>query len=295
MTDTTLFALALERMDGVGRVTAGRLLDHFADYADLLRYPREQVLARIKGAPKAGALVARLFDRAAMEVLLKQAEQALAALHEKRVAVLTPRHEAWPGGLALLPRGSRPFLLYGYGHLAALARPLVAFLARPPISPERFEQAQALARHLLPHGVAPATGAAHGFDVVLQKLCHAGTTAHPSVLVTSAGMAKAPPPLRPTISATVRAGGLLLSPFPMEHGPYEHDDKERALVLAALARACAFFEPQPDTPEWHALAWAVEAGRPVFGVAAPHHPLPAPVHPLHSAVDFDWVLAATTA
>ncbi len=282
-------------MDGVGRVTAGRLLTHFATHDDLLRYPREQVLARIKGAPKAEALVAALFDREAMGALLAQAQRLLDGLRRQRVVVLTARDDAWPPGLADLPRSSRPTMLYSYGPLAALARPAVAFFARPPFSSEAFEQAQALVRHLLPHGIAPATGAAHGFDVVIHKLCYAGTTAHPSLLVAGAGMAKAPPPLRPTISATVRAGGLFLSPFPMEHGPYQHDDKERALVLAALAHACAFFEPQPKTPEWHALRWALEAGRPVFGIAATDHPLPAPVHPLRSPVDFDWVLAATEA
>jgi hypothetical protein len=108
-------------------------------------------------------------------------------------------------------------------------------------------------------------------------------------------MTRIPPPMRPVISATVKAGGLLLSPFAMDHGPFEHDDKERALVLAALAQTCVFFEPVPDTPEWRAMTWAVEAGRPVFGAAAEGHPLPAPVHPLHSEVDFDWVLAAVRA
>ena len=292
VSDTACFALALDAMDGVGRVTAGRLLTHFATYADLLRYPREQVLNRLKGAPRSKALVSTLFDQEAMAARLDEAAQTLAHLSTFRVMLVTLRDPAWPAGLNDLPRSSRPFLLYTYGHREVLARPLVAFFARPPISPVSFEEAQALVQHLLPNAVVPATGASHGFDIVVHKLCYAGQAGYSSLLVASAGMAKAPPPLRPTVSGAVKAGGLFVSPFAMNHGPFDHDDKERALVLAALAGACVFFEPEPHTPEWHALAWATEAGRPVFGIASPQHPLPEPVHLLQSEVDFDWVLAA---
>ncbi len=279
-------------MDGVGRVTAGRLLSHFASYDDLRRYPREQVLARIKGAPRSEALMTTLFDREAMGTLLEKAEQTMEGLRKQRVTLVTMRDAAWPAGLHDLPRGNRPFLLHAYGRLDVLRRPIVAVLARPPLTTASVEQAQVLVDHLVLHGMAPATGATHALDEAVHKLCYGGTTGYASLLVASAGMAKAPSSMRPTISAVVRAGGLFLSPFAMDHGPYEHDDKERALLLAALAQACVFFEPTPNTPEWHALTWAVETGRPVFGVAAPRHPLSERVHPLHSDVDVDWVLAA---
>ncbi len=104
LSDTTRFALALDAMDGVGRVTAGRLLSHFASYDDLLRYPREQVLARIKGAPRSKALVATLFDREAMGALLEKAEQTMEGLRKQRVTLVTMRDAAWPAGLHDLPR-----------------------------------------------------------------------------------------------------------------------------------------------------------------------------------------------
>ena len=292
MSDTTRFALALEALDGVGRVTAGRLLSHFASYDDLRRYPREQVLARIKGVPRSKALVATLFDREAMNVRLEKAEQTLAGLHKQQVALVTMRDPVWPVGLNDMPRGNRPFLLHAYGRLDVLRRPLVAVLARPPLTTASVKQAQVLVDHLVQHDAVPATGITHAFDEAVHKRCYAGTTGYASLLVASAGMAQVPSSMRPTISAVVHAGGLFLSSFAMDHGPYEHDDKERALLLAALARACVFFEPTPNTPEWHALTWAVETGRPVFGVAAPRHPLPERVHPLHSDVDLDWVLTA---
>ena len=292
MSESTRFALALDALDGVGRVTAGRLLRACPTYDALLRYPHEQILARIKGAPNAEALVVRLVDQDAMQPLFEKADATLARLAEKHVQVLSPGDSAWPARLQDLPRNQRPFLLYLFGHADVLDLPLVAFFARPPLSPASFEQAQALVRHLLPHGIAPATGAHPGFDVVIHKLSALNPTPSPSLLVAHCGLTKVPPPLRPTASAAVRAGGLLLSPFAMNHGPFDHDDRERALVLAALAAASVFVEPQPHTPAWHAMTWALDADRPVFGLAHPEHPLPDAVHPLQESIDFDWVLAA---
>lgn len=261
---TMLFALALEHLEGVGRVTAGRLLARFASLDDLRRYPREQVLVRIKGAPNAEALVARLFDDDAMLDAVTTAAAECEALAQRRVTLLTLRDDAWPARLADLPRGARPYRLFAYGDPAVLTRPSVAFFARPPLPTGPFEDAQTLVRGLLAEGLVPTTGAAHGFDVVVHRLAAGGEAPRPSMLVLPAGLARLAPPLRPAATAVAKAGGLLLSPFAMPHGPFDHDERERALVQAALADACVFVAPRPDAPEWSALEWAAGAGRPVF-------------------------------
>lgn len=288
--DPPAFALALQQMDGVGRVTAGRLLARCSTYEEVLDIPREQVLTRIRGVPNAQDIVHRLFDRPAMEERLREAASTLEALRERGVHLLTMHDEHWPHGANDLPHNRRPFILYAYGHRETLDRPLVGLLARPPLSESAFEQAEALVRHLLAQGLHPATGISNGFDVAVHRRSSAGR--HASVLLAPCGLARIDRSLRPTVSAAVRAGGLALSPFPMEHGPYDHDDRERALLLAALAQAVVFVEPRPDTPEEHALRWALEASRPVFGIASAERSLPESVHPLNDAVDADWVVAA---
>ncbi len=292
MTSSSLFALALAQIDGVGRVTAGRLLKHFADYDDLRRYPREQVLLRIKGAPNAETLVRRLCDTDTMRERLEAARDTAGQLEEQHVQLLTPRDADWPPGLSDLPRGERPFLLYAFGHREALQIPTAALFARPPLSNAPFEAAQALVRALLRRGLLPATGAAHGFDVVVHKL--AGGASAPSLLVANAGLSRVTRSVRPAASGAVRAGGLMLSPFPMRHGPFDHDDYHRALVLAALAGACIFVEPRPDTPEHRALAWALDAGRPTFGWPAPGSPLPDGAVSVESKADFDKIIASAS-
>jgi predicted Rossmann fold nucleotide-binding protein DprA/Smf involved in DNA uptake len=291
MSASAAFALALLRIDGVGRVTAQRLLAHFPSYDALRATPREQVLLRIKGAPRAADLVARLFDEGEMRPLLDQASETVRTLESRRLAVLTQHHAHWPSGLGALDLGDRPPVLYAYGDTDLLSRPSVSLFARPPLPGPAFEVAQDLVRSLVQHGLVVVGGAEHGFDVVVHKLC--ASAGAPSVLVTNAGMSRVAKSMRPVVSASVRAGGLLLSPFPAEHGPFPHDDADRALVMAALGRASAFFAPPPDSHEARALGWCIDHDRPTFGVAG-DAPLPERVHALDRPIDLDWVIAAAS-
>ncbi len=289
----TTFALALMGLDGVGRVTASRLLHHFGTLDTLRSYPREQVLSRLKGTPRAAELVERLVNPTAMQQPLAEAKAHLAELTRRRITLVTQGEADWPVALDALPRSERPVVLHLFGDPTVLSRPLAAFFAHPPLSPDAFEHAQALLLHLLENGIAPATGTATGFDIVMHKRATSGPAACPSLLVAPCGMARIASQMRPTVSLVAKAKGLLISPFPMQHGPFPHDDRERALVLAAVTDTAIFIEPKPDTANWAALHGLLEQGRSVFGIAAPEHPLPAPVHPLASATDFDWVVAST--
>ncbi|ARA92346.1 hypothetical protein AWN76_003605 [Rhodothermaceae bacterium RA] len=289
--DPLTFALALLSLDGVGRVTTRRLLDQFDGYEDLRRYPREQIRTRLRGVPGADRLVERLLDRTAMEEALSDARKTLEALQARRLTLLAPPSPGWPDGIDDLEGSDRPVLLYAYGHTAILQQPRVALLARPPLSEAAFETAQALVRHLLAAGVVPVTGTQTGFDVVIHKLSTLHDPPRPTLMVAPCGLARIVPSNRPMVSAAVRAGGLCLSSFPLHHGPFSHDDRERALLQAALAHAAVFVEPTADTPEAAALDWAHAHHRPVFGISA-SPPDDDRLHPLREPIDFDWVLAA---
>jgi predicted Rossmann fold nucleotide-binding protein DprA/Smf involved in DNA uptake len=288
------FALALLRLDGVGRVTAHRLLERFPSYEALRMHPREQVLVRLKGLPRAEQIVAMLFDERAMQAALRQAQDERDQLSERQIDVLAPGHPNWPSGLDRLAPSDRPVALFAFGTAALLTTQPTAFFARPPLPAAPFETAQTLARRLIAEGLPFTCGARPGFDVVLHKL--AAGAAHPSVLVARAGLAQIDAPARPSVAASVRAGGVLVSPFPIRHGPFEHDDNERALVQVALAGPSTFFAPGEDTPEARALSWALDHEQAVFGLAddtgaASDDALPSRVHRLARPVDLDWVIA----
>jgi len=257
---TSSFALALLSLDGVGRVTAHRLLERFPSAEAIREAPREQVLLRLKGVAHADAIVEAVCEPA-FDAAVETARQRLAALAERHIAVLTPGADAWPAGLDALPRAERPVVLYAFGDLNALAWPALAVLAGSPLDATPFEAAQDVARGVLARGRGLVVGAAHGVDLALQKLSLSAGL--PAVAVVGAGLAKLAPSMRPGATALTRAGGLLVSPFDMTHGPFEHDDRERALVQAALGRAVLAVAPPPESPEDRAAAWAADAERPL--------------------------------
>ncbi len=252
------FALALVALDGVGRVTAHRILERFPTLDALRATPREQVLLRLKGAPHAERTVAALFDDGWSGPALDAADAEIAALAGRGLSVLAPGADAWPAGLDDLDRSARPVTLLAYGPLGALARPLLAVLGASPVDPEAFEAAQALARQARARGASVVVGLTHGFDVALAKVSAGG-----AVAVAACGLARLSPSLRPAATQIVRSGGVLLSPFAMEHGPFAHDAREAALVQAAMARAVVAAGVENDSPEARAAAWARGAGRPV--------------------------------
>lgn len=289
MAATTLFALALARLPEADTATAGWLVRHVSRYDALQQHSREKLQEALADRPASARLVAFLYNTSLMEQQLAQARSELANLITRRIRVLTPSDPAWPAGLEALPPEWRPFLLFAYGNLDVLEQPRIALLARPPLSESAYDRAQDLVLHAIDAGCIPVTGATTGFDVALQKLCHNAAPPRAAIMVTNAGLAQLLPPVRPVATATLRAGGLLLSPFLMEQPPSDARDEQRALVQAALAQAVVFVEPREETPEQRALEWAIQANRPVFGISTRTLP---EVHPVRDAVDFEWVVEA---
>ena len=252
------YALALIRLDGLGRVSAHRLLEHFSTPEALRDAPTEAVLVRLKGVPRAADLVRRLRETDQLDAALAETRAEIAALEAKRLHVLAPTSPRWPARLADLDRSDRPLALYAFGDVDRLPEAAAAFWARSPMAPGPFEQAQDEARRSVEAGDVLVAGARDGFDVVIHKLAY--LAGRPSIAVADAGLGRLPGPVRPHATAIVRAGGLVVSPFPMTHGPFEHDQTAAALVGAALARAVVG-AGEPDSPAGRALAWAAEHDR----------------------------------
>ncbi len=295
MSPSAHFARALLLMEGVGRVSAGRLMKHFPTLEALRACPREQVLLRLKSAPHAEATVARLFDEEAMADVLERSRRELEMVASRRVAALCLHDAAFPPALSDLPASDRPVLLYCYGDTACLQRPTVAFFAQPPVSEPVYESAQMLLNKVIAAGGVPVTGASTGFDVALQKIVVQTQPSARSAMVVGSGLAYLPTSMRPTASALVKAGGALVSPFEMNHRPFSHDERESAMVQAALAHVLVFVEPEPHTPAWAAMTWALEAKRAVFAFPRENGDLPEAVHRLATPTDLDWVTAAVQA
>ncbi len=141
----------------------------------------------------------------------------------------------------------------------------MALLGAPGLAPAAFEHAQALVPALAAQGLAPVLALATAFDVVMAKVA-AGVPV-PAVAVFGCGLGRVPPAMRPHALAVTRAGGVMVAPFEMEHGPFPHDETERARVQVALAHAVLVFSAPPGSVEARALREAAALGVPLF--AAP--------------------------
>lgn len=284
----TVQILALESMEGVGRVTARKILDQFGGIEGVRRFPREQILNRLRRVPNAAQLTDRLLDEAFVSEGLAAAKQIVEELDRRQVETVAFGDEGWPPEFDALPNAHQPNLVFNYGNRRLLDEPSVAILGSAPVTEEPFEAVQVLTRRLAEAGTIVSCSASDGLDTVIIKIL-LSVDALP-ILVAGSGLAKVTPSLRPSVSAAVKAGGLLVSSFHMQHGPFDHDVRERALVQSALAKATVFIEPQEGGFFWDALVWSLERDKPVFALTS--EVLPDRVHVIRDEVDMDWVLAA---
>lgn len=249
--------------------------------------PYEQAYIRLKGVANRENLIRKLKDRAFFEPELAAAYDRVSRLFNMQVELFSWDTPTWPVRLEMLEGSPKPNILYGYGNVALLNQPLIGLFGRPNLESHHFELAQDVVRFLLQENLVLMAGLQTGFDTVVHKIC--STSGHPSVMWASSGLSRVNNNIRSQAMASVRQGGLMVSSFPMQHGPYEHDEFERAKLVAATANVCLFTQPEAHTPEYHALELAVQLKKPVFGIMQQQIQ---GVHPLASVDDFPWIKAA---
>ena len=255
MSESAVFAMALSGMREISRVTAGRLLNEFKTYDTLLRDPFEDVQNRLPGIRGANRIVRILRDEDAMRARLTAASEHLSRLNQRRIHVISPLDSAWPARVNVLPLAKRPYLFYAYGAIKLMQTQVIAIFGARNMDPDLIERARLLAARLTSDGCTLATGLVHEFDLEMHRL------PRPSVLVASSGFSRIPKNMRAVISQVTRAGGTLVGTFPLDYGPFDHDDRTRAVLQAALASVSVFFVPVKPTPEWGSLEWLHEANR----------------------------------
>lgn len=287
--DKTAFMLALDDIEGLGRVRIKRIVTAFSTYQQLKQMPFEQALLRLKGIPKANDVLKKLLDEAIFLPLLQKAQAHLEHLKAVQVQVIHDEHEAYPKHIQVMEASHCPNLLYGFGDLALLNQAKVSFFGKPPIAGTFFELAQDLCRFLIAKKVVFVCGIGNGFDTVMHKL--ASSASHPSIMLANCGLAQVAPSIRPQIMQSVRAGGLLCSSFPFQEMDQEAHEFERTMMQAALCRVSVFVAHKSfQIAELRAMKWAIAQGYAVFTIGG--EDVPSEAQPLESEQDFAWVMQA---
>jgi len=288
MSDIAILAMALNAVEGLGRVSVGRLIQKFGTL-EAIQQLSHDMLQRYLPHRGTAKIIENLQDTNAMEGCLEAARKAVARLAANNLSVCASGDAAWPESLNSLDIQDRPLPLYIYGSLDALMLPSVGFFMPPETADPLKKEAIRLAERVLEDGMTLCTGISSDLDAELQSLCGS----RPSVLVAHCGFARVSGDMRPTISRVRKAGGVLLSAFPLEHGPFKHDAKDRALMMAALSACCVFVTPAPGSPDWKAMEWCHSQSKSVFAWGIDDHDLPDYAHKIQGDRDLDWVLLAT--
>ena len=256
---STLFALLLRALPGFGQQSLWRITRAFEDLSHLRSFPREHVLAHLKGIPKRSEKVHWLFDDQRLAPHLAEAEAAARDLAHKKVDLILAARAPFFARIDPLPKKVRPSLLYHYGSpMSSQSR--VGFLARGALSEAAFAWSE-IVLDALPESVTVVTGIHGGFDVVASKRRQRVT--HLSI----DGFSRIEPTYRPTVIASLkRGGGLLSSKAPSEQAE-QHDWHTRAWLMAALCDDLVVLDS--DHAFEDVQHWCEQMGKRVWHVNGP--------------------------
>jgi predicted Rossmann fold nucleotide-binding protein DprA/Smf involved in DNA uptake len=259
---STLFALLLRALPGFGQQSLWRITRAFEDLSHLRSFPREHVLAHLKGIPNRSEKVQWLFDDQRLAPQLAEAEAAARDLTHKKVDLIRAARPPFFAQIDPLPKKVRPSLLYQYGPpMPSGSR--VGFLARGALSETAFSWSETVL-DALPDSVTVITGIHCGFDVVASKRRERIT--HLSI----DGFSQIEPTYRPTVIASLkRGGGLLSSKMPSEQAD-QHDWRTRAWLMAALCDDLVVLDA--DHAFEDVQHWCAQMGKRTWQVSGPTAP-----------------------
>ncbi len=278
------FLLALLEMDGIGRVAAARLFSSFESFTDLARYPEEQIAARLKRVPNALTLAGRLRDLKTNALLLNDAMSVLEGLAEKSIHILTPDDTAWPAGFEHLKPSARSPYLSLFGNADLIHRPKVCLNSVD----------SAIVSHDLVKSIISKLAESSAVVVLHDAQISSDSfliEAVPTILLLSSGLSGMEDSVRPLANAVVKSGGLLVSPFDLEHRKFNHETEYLYGITNALSDVSLFAGIPFDDPLYNYMLRLTEFELPVFAIEIDSE-LPDGIHPVTTIDDAWWIVAA---
>ena len=250
-------AMALALTNGVGPVTAARLLESLGSY-------REAVRALSSGRAVAGIRpeVARAVgDSVARRNWVE--ESKLARRAGARFAL--PGDGDYPDVLS--HTAGAPVGLFVSGEVLGSLSPMVAVVGSRTPTPRGAAVATGLAADLVRAGLTVASGLARGTDTRAHEgaLDAGGRT----VAVLGCGLARVYPPENAGLARDIAASGSLVSEFPMAAEPMPGYFPRRNRVISGLSIGVVVVEAAARSGALITAARALEQGREVFAVPGP--------------------------
>jgi DNA processing protein len=255
--------IRLERVPGIGLLTARRLLEQFGTPGAVLRAPAQRLRQLLRPA-QAGALARALQPDAAFDAHCAAIDAWLATPNHH---LLAPDDPAYPAGLRQL--ADPPLLLYVVGRPALLAGPALAVVGSRNASAQGLRNAERFAEALSHAGLAVVSGLALGIDAAAHRggLRGAGST----VAVVGTGADRIYPARNAALARQIAEQGCLLSEYPLGTTPRPENFPKRNRLISALARGVLVVEAAAGSGSLITARLALDLGREVYAIPGSIH------------------------
>ena len=259
---------------GLGPRTARKLLAHFG-LPDAIFDAGPSALVRVVPEPLAHELSQP--PSTDIQSAADATEHWLAA--SSNHALLTLADSDYPQ--ALLTTADPPIVLFAVGRLDLLNRPAVAIVGSRNATQQGMANAEGFATALARAGVTVVSGLALGIDAAAHRGALAAGSDASTVAVVGTGVDVAYPSSNRALTQQIRAGGLVISEFPLRTPAIAHNFPRRNRVIAGLAKGVLVVEAALRSGSLITARLAAEAGREVFAIPGSiHSPLSKGCHRL---------------
>lgn len=250
--------ILLSTVDGVGPLTAERLLDFFGNATEVLRASRRD-LERVE---KVGPTLARKISeaRSACDV-----ESLIRFCRENAIEIVSIRDARYPERLREIP--NPPRLLYVRGEILPSDRTAIAVVGTRGVSQYGAEQTTRLTRELVAAGFCVVSGLALGVDGCAHRaaLASGGRT----LAVLGGGVAKVYPREHVELARRVAESGAVLSEYHPLTSPLAGNFPARNRIVAGLSLGVLVVESPVKSGALITARIAAEQNREVFAVPGP--------------------------
>ncbi len=257
--------LRLEQTDGVGLLSAHRLLGKLGSPEAVFGASREQLLALVK--PDQADALLRPLSATAAAALAARVEAVLAWREQPGNLFLTLDHADYPRSLREIC--AAPLMLYVKGRAELLTRKSVAVVGSRNASVQGMLNAERMAHALSDAGLTIVSGLALGIDAA----AHAGGLrgAGGTVAVIGTGADRIYPASNGKLARQIAEDGCIVSEYALGTPPLRDNFPRRNRVISGLVRGVLVVEAAAKSGSLITARLAISQGRDVYAMPGSVH------------------------
>lgn len=268
--------LLLQRLPETGSGTYWRLLDEFPTLKTALEAPLDVLAASL--APAALKTLAQYRRDGDHSPILRQVRADLAWLQQHDIQVLDTHSEHYPKLLRETRRA--PPVLYVWGDPTVLSLPQIAVVGSRSPTPGGRDNAARFSQELAGKGVTITSGLALGVDAAAHQGALSGNGKTIAVLGTGIDQIYPQRHLQ-MAQAIVRAGGAVITEFPLGTSPQPANFPQRNRIISGLCFGVLVVEAAIKSGSLITARYALQQDREVFAIPGSiHNPLSRGCHAL---------------